>query len=750
MAPEKGTLEWYRDQCEKAEQERDAYKGELDSYKGRLVPLNFFDLLTICHNECGDVPVETDPRRCTKGTVADARAKYIPIAVAAWKDFSSLQQALFSDITTIYHKNNQPPESFPNHNFVSGLGSRSNKISSENGLRAHQLFYVETFVQDVVKDLISKGDLPPHFKLGDDIFVEGHANYLNIDEEKGRIAGQADQIFVKKNENGVLRLVFIIEYKPPHKLSLETLKAGLRDFRPNEIANDIVHRIGKEEGDAKDQRDTEATVVMVLTQVYHYMLTSGCQYAYLSTGVAFVFLHIQEDDWTTLLYHLHVPHESVIDGGGFDIQETAIAKVLTFHILACQAGLQDQNAIQANQRAAPRWVREDGKLLVKIPQTPSPPDAPQPSEYIPSPGRADQSPDRPKMRLRPRPSVAGETPALAFRPKEDSDSDDPSPRGGSRQKPSGFSGSTNKHSSTSGGSKSSQATKPTGQTTTGSSRKRPEGYCSHQCLQGLATKGPLDPLCPNYECHPSKKRGVGIGRHTINDVEMRERLVVQVIADMNNNIEPLGIQGARGAIFRITLASHGYTMIGKGTPEHYVHHLRHELAVYQHLCELQGDIIPVCLGAIDSPRCYYYSFGPVEIYHWLLMSFAGVEIEFEETEAGKQRSRISEMQEALLSRKVVHRDVRAPNILWDERTEKWMLVDFERSYLIRGKQIFDGEQDEKVEERKVPLTATSPSNQLLGKRKARSDKESAVDSLEKIQMTGLPKTQAPTLPTSVV
>ena len=107
----------------------------------------------------------------------------------------------------------------------------------------------------------------------------------------------------------------------------------------------------------------------------------------------------------------------------------------------------------------------------------------------------------------------------------------------------------------------------------------------------------------------------GKERHSISVVQLRELLLSQLQKTINTNIEPLGIQGSRGAIFKLTLASHGYTIIGKGTTPQYVPDLRDEKAVYHHLRELQGTVIPVCLDAIDSPRRYFYHNAPADIYH---------------------------------------------------------------------------------------------------------------------------------------
>jgi hypothetical protein len=92
---------------------------------------------------------------------------------------------------------------------------------------------------------------------------------------------------------------------------------------------------------------------------------------------------------------------------------------------------------------------------------------------------------------------------------------------------------------------------------------------------------------------------------------------------MDHNCEPLHKQGARGALFRITLASYGYVFVGKGTVEAFVPDLRHEGHIYKLLRRVQGLATPVCLDNIDLKRTYYLDVG-VRIIHMLLMSWGGI------------------------------------------------------------------------------------------------------------------------------
>ena len=96
----------------------------------------------------------------------------------------------------------------------------------------------------------------------------------------------------------------------------------------------------------------------------------------------------------------------------------------------------------------------------------------------------------------------------------------------------------------------------------------------------------------------------------------------QLAEDPDNGCEPLGKQGARGALFRLTLEWYGYTFVAKGTVTAFEAKLKHEGLVYQHLDKVQGELIPVYLGNISLIYPYFLDFG-VRIVYMLLMSWAG-------------------------------------------------------------------------------------------------------------------------------
>ena len=105
--------------------------------------------------------------------------------------------------------------------------------------------------------------------------------------------------------------------------------------------------------------------------------------------------------------------------------------------------------------------------------------------------------------------------------------------------------------------------------------------------------------------------------------------------------------------------------------------------VYQHLNEVQGQLVPVYLGNISLACPYFLDVG-VRRVHMLLMSYAGEQAQKDlmasigldmdlETTCAVTRLRCHG---------VNHRDVRLPNVLWNSKTIRIMLVGFEWSDIL--------------------------------------------------------------------
>ena len=206
-------------------------------------------------------------------------------------------------------------------------------------------------------------------------------------------------------------------------------------------------------------------------------------------------------------------------------------------------------------------------------------------------------------------------------------------------------------------------------------------YCTQACLLGLVRKHPLDDACPNVNAH--RAHGAG-NHHALGRKSLANLMLRQLAEDPDNGCEPLGKQGARGALFRLTLESYGYAFVAKGTVTAFKAKLKHEGLVYRHLDEVQGELIPVYLGNISLVRPYFLDIG-VRIVHMLFMSWAGEQARKDIVQAiGRDlATETSWAVTKMLDCGVEHRDVRPPNVLWNPEIGNVVLVHFERSEILK-------------------------------------------------------------------
>lgn len=127
-------------------------------------------------------------------------------------------------------------------------------------------------------------------------------------------------------------------------------------------------------------------------------------------------------------------------------------------------------------------------------------------------------------------------------------------------------------------------------------RCRERLYCTQGCLLGLLKAASLDQNCPNVVLH---QQGGSAAHHLVGHREWLQLLSKQLSQTLDEGIIPLGKQGARVALFQVTLLGYGYTFVAKGTVPAFVEDLKHEEVVYRQLECLQGVCVPVFLGAID-------------------------------------------------------------------------------------------------------------------------------------------------------
>ncbi|KAM0800554.1 hypothetical protein BDR22DRAFT_889269 [Usnea florida] len=123
-------------------------------------------------------------------------------------------------------------------------------------------------------------------------------------------------------------------------------------------------------------------------------------------------------------------------------------------------------------------------------------------------------------------------------------------------------------------------------------------------------------------------------RHSIFRQTFLNLMRAQLAEDRDSDVHCWYISGSRGVMFKVTLSSHGYTVVGKGTVFAWVTDLRHEELVYRHIQDIQGKFVLVCLGSIDLETPYSHNPG-VDIVHMMLLAYGGLSLPTPKLSASK-------------------------------------------------------------------------------------------------------------------
>ncbi|KAI1302514.1 hypothetical protein F5Y03DRAFT_407847 [Xylaria venustula] len=618
--------------------------------------------------------VETDKSLTSQGSTTNPRHKLCPTRLLPWPDFLEEQKTIFG---TLYATFPTETEAFESKHFLHVLGKRlaRKKVANEKALEYFQHNAVEEPVRSVFERLVMEGAVRNEFDIGNGIVFENHPNAISdvAEEVVDRRATQlpprrlVNQICVYKYDNQGLTersMAYIVEYKAPHKLTLPHLRLGLR---PMDIHKEVVNRATKptvEDAEALFQYHADRLAVAAATQTFHYMIEGGLEYGFLTTGEALVFLRIDWADPTTLYYHLAEPGQ----------------EVLAFSLLALGLpGERREHGQEARRVAIGRlktWTEDYDIILRSIPasERKAPPNSPayRPTTY--------RTVDRSPYLLRRKKTRTTDIVHPDIGPAGKNGSPEPPDDESGAQMPGTPTRPRNR-----GGGQRGLPRRPRGDSSRGSSHRGggwSRQFCTQKCLLGLVRGTALDETCPNVALHRGQGDNVC---HPISHAEWRRLLREQLERTLDDGVVRLGKQGARGVLFQITLLTHGYTFVCKGTVPEFVTDLNHEATVYDRLQPLQGVSVPVFLGAVDLRdlgRMYYYDLR-VRIVYMILLAWAGDSLDKARAwVAGEQLSReLVRSVQGLHMMGVAHTDVRMPNALWCQETSQVMLIDFERAIL---------------------------------------------------------------------
>ncbi|KAF4506650.1 hypothetical protein G6O67_006714 [Ophiocordyceps sinensis] len=707
---------------QEADRARDEAQQRAEKSEQHTRPTTLEEYITTCHvSVFSEFRVQTDPELTTKGTITSPRHKWCPTVLKPWTDLVDKQRAIFG---ALYETFGPETRAFESRSFLVGLGARisGRVIGDEKALEYFLHNSVEDPVRAVLEKLRQVDEVRSLFQLGHGVVFDNHPHAISdvspevVDSEApatppstpgplGIEPGphgidmnqlRPDQICIYRAEGpdgspAGRTMLFISEYKPPHKLTAPHLRLGLK---PMSIYRDVVNR--KQiptslDENALFQYHAERLTASAITQTYHYMVEGGLEFGLLTTGEIIVFLRIDWNDPGTLLYHLAEPAAEVLAHPDHFLTCTAVGQYLALSLLALGSSGHRRLHNQAErQRATAKlktWAEDFDATLHSIPvdQRRAPMSSPGyvPVTYV----GVDRSPYL--MRGKKKQIIWDEpVKEKPLRDSEDSSDDESTPpppdtpcpgearrsrRIRAREQGSGAGGGAGaadgkKHAKDGTGRGPADGQHHT-QDDSGT-RPAEEQHCTQKCLLGLVRGHLLDPACPNVALHRVQDGGRGRGRltkhsrgrHPIDHSQFLDLLHKQLKASLDDGIIPLHMGGARGVLFKVTLLAYGYTFISKGTVRAFIKDLEYEAAIYERLQSLQGVGVPVFLGAVDlrpMNKIYYYDHRVQEVKQKAAQTLRAIH------EAG-----------------VAHRDVRKPNMLFNDEVDGVMMIDFERSMML--------------------------------------------------------------------
>ncbi|KAI1325805.1 hypothetical protein F5Y16DRAFT_376790 [Xylariaceae sp. FL0255] len=698
LAKEQGLREEADRKREEEQRRREEEQRRRESAERRAEgsqPQTLQQYLEACHSLSLAIQVETDRSSTTQGEPTNPTGRIFPRRILPWDDYPTQQEKIWSLLDGLPLCSDAL---FPSSHQLDYVAAFNKPITSETDLRHFARETVENAVQKLCDAAFEDSQLRARLDVQGSITFENHTNLGdNIKDISASIeqlaitqnnistatpaprrsrkakrgkSGPADQFCVYRKSNGQNIPALAIEYKAPHKLTRDEVVAGLRgEIQP---ARDVINQDG--EGFAFASR---ALVAAVITQLFAYMVDKGIRYGYVYTGETLVFLRIP-DDPSVVYYYVCVPNLDVFEDDEDWLHHTAVAQVFAFVLQALRARPLPQTW-HDHAKSLDTWAVEFEDVLRNTPETDRKPTKKSPLYKAQRWRNFKRSP----IKTRSRCQQGGSNPGP--REKRDSDDDDgpPSPSASRSLRTStkvASAASTTvrnvKPGRRGGGSLAGGKREQTQRPAHMSIQDRP--FCTAKCLLGLANGGPLDKQCPNFGDHQ---------RQHISVSEFQRLVRLQLANDRGPDADamPLYLSGSVGALFKVCLSTHGYTLVAKGVEEDYFDRLQHEKQVYSQLRTIQGQHVPVCLGLVDLVLPYYYDGGV--FVHFLFLSWAGRPLFDMSRQVSKDAvtTAVSTAFTAVHRLKVLHCDAEPRNVLYNAQNSHIMIVDFERAKLFDRK-----------------------------------------------------------------
>ncbi|KAG8532351.1 uncharacterized protein KY384_002836 [Bacidia gigantensis] len=710
------------------------------------------ELLEICHNEAqATLKIESDLSRATKGFTKVSN-KFYPTGLHESDSLAAKHQWFTDQALNLLKAGNVDRRRVfscrANLQGVVDTLTQMKPLASERAMEQWEHTAVNQFVERIASALCKMPEAQKTFHFDHPFSFQTHERGLKEDMEPTEpqtpphgIASSEDpsapfkpnarRPYLATDQVGVCRtaeedadLIFIVEYKPPHKVTADVLQRGLslKSIR-QEILAEIMQPAHQSkrprQGGSGEENNEDALnykakkiVAATVTQIFNAMIKGRVRFAYVTTGESYLWLHITRDDPYTLHWRLTNPNQvSSSAAAEREYSNTAVSEVLGFCLMAIERSRFQQEWGDHVEQRLPRFGIDDQEVLQNIPETAAKTsfhsyysrksaDSPLHKKSKGSKSHCKEGSDPENMSSENDPSdeekYEDHTPAMSHRPKRGSQAKAVDQKQSSGTKSSsmrqGAKKQTVDHADVDDAEVSDVDFAKEDLKYAESDRKFEERatftrnvpYCTQSCLAGLLNpeKG-MDPACPNYKLHPNSNPDLSSPRrphrHAIQASDLLRLLYLQLEDDRHAGCRVLPVRGARGYLFKFVLLSHNYVFVAKGTIAEYIPCMLHEASIYARLAPLQGKAIPPCLGHF-APAQRFLIRAVDEIEYFLAMAYAGTAVD-EDYLWDNQRKvqRLTGMMHVLGVR---HGDLAARNVLWDEREGKLVLVDFSHSRFV--------------------------------------------------------------------
>ena len=659
--------------AEKAQERAEEAQGRAETAERLSNRTTFPDFLELCHERfTAQLRIETDRSLTTKGSITNPTQRKHPTYLRPWLEFPRTHLHYFDAAYELLCNDGDPPSFTPRIALEEeGHTVCRQALTSERDLEYYDRTAVAEKVRQVLEQLTSMTAAQKLVNHCTGVEFSNHLNALaeeSVSEGKRPRLSPVDQGCVYRRVDGKRSLLLIREYKPAHKLTSPYLRAGLR---PMTIRDEVVQRATIPiEASEKLKYNADRVVAAAVTQTYEYMIDNGLEYGSIATGAAEVFLQVREDEPETVYYYLTEFKLDIANSEewGFPYPFTAVARLLGFSLMAMHTDIRTHEWRYAAKEKLHPWTADFEAILRQIPAEERR-DSPEGSLY--SSPEYPIDPRSPYLTRRRRQlATADKQPYIA---SFGSDSSSEGPDKWQSATPSRSGAAKRKRTST------GVAPKPVENKIT-SQEHRTKAYCTMKCLSGLKQQQRFDPSCPHYAEH----RQASICEvHSLDIVTFRQQVRSQLGSDLDHHCTPLDIQGSTGALFKITLTSHGYTFVAKGTVERSRPKLLYEGNIYEHrLFPVQSSATPIYLGNVDLVRPYLYDV-KVKICHMLMLSWGGKSLHQSVPPIPpsilEQQKKLS--LQAISQLGIIHGDPRSSNMLWNPEKQRVLIIDFELSHI---------------------------------------------------------------------